>query len=705
MNSFALSYSFSRQNARAEKKDINVRTRHDATLEDLKELIQPLEAVRDGINPKTAPGYITAACDSQYSTVKDPETGELKKARRNFFYRCDASVSKSSLAYLDIDNATPEQYAAAVQMVKRSRKAMCIYTTASHTDEAPRFRVVMPMARPVGRDDIVRVRYGLLEHFFKGYNVDASGFTLSQPMYLPPVNSTVTWSRRDTLIEPGELLEGIPEMKASTMSDYVVPEGEKSPLTDLFEEFAFEYGGVMTERGLKIPATPEHAENYSDPTPRPDDFLLCWPRNGYKVPNITMIHDTDINATSSMTGRQKWEYVCEATGLPFDERFEAALGWGKRDVVEVSEEDLEDEPEAAPLATPEFIVEGLLPSSCVFSIIAESGAYKSFYTLSMMAVSAAGYRFAGADTRKAHHFYIDGEGGASTATRINALAKAYGEGIRDYIHVIDADKVKADTKAIAKIVRETVGDEPVGMIVYDTLNQTLALGIPNFDENSSSPETGMGKIVSLIKDIRNLTGAAVGVVHHTGRNGGHARGSTALYAGVDVEILIQKMDKFKINMRHGKNKNGAPVDKIGMELQLVQFKEAPPPKVFQAVEFTGIERCGAEKVVPVPTYHEAPVLLPFGYEPWDEATGEDNSEKLADAAIDIIKSHGRPITARELLDTLEHYVDGYAAPKGEGNALRDARKAIGRQKHKVLEVKINKAVHFMLNTEDDAQAE
>lgn len=461
----------------------------------------------------------------------------------------------------------------------------------------------------------------------------------------------------------------------------------------------------MTERGLKIPATPEHAENYSDPTPRPDDFLLCWPRDGYKVPNITMIHDTDITATSGMTGRQKWEYVCEATGLPFDERFEAALGWGKRDAVEVSEEDLEDEPEAAPLATPEFIVEGLLPSSCVFSIIAESGAYKSFYTLSMMAVSAAGYRFAGADTRKAHHFYIDGEGGASTATRINALAKAYGEGIRDYIHVIDADKVKADTKAIAKIVRETVGDEPVGMIVYDTLNQTLALGIPNFDENSSSPETGMGKIVSLIKDIRNLTGAAVGVVHHTGRNGGHARGSTALYAGVDVEILIQKMDKFKINMRHGKNKNGAPVDKIGMELQLVQFKDAPPPKVFQAVEFTGIERCGAEKVVPVPTYHEAPVLLPFGYEPWDESAGEDNSEKLADAAIDIIKSHGRPITARELLDTLEHYVDGYAAPKGEGNALRDARKAIGRQKHKVLEVKINKAVHFMLNTEDDAQAE
>lgn len=655
MNSFTLSYSFSRQNARAEKKDINVRTRHDATLEDLKELIQPLEAVRDGINPKTAPGYITAACDSQYSTVKDPETGELKKARRNFFYRCDASVSKSSLAYLDIDNATPEQYAAAVQMVKRSRKAMCIYTTASHTDEAPRFRVVMPMARPVGRDDIVRVRYGLLEHFFKGYNVDASGFTLSQPMYLPPVNSMVTWSRRDTLIEPEELLEGIPEMKASTMSDYVVPEGEKSPLTDLFEEFAFEYGGVMTERGLKIPATPEHAENYSDPTPRPDDFLLCWPRDGYKVPNITMIHDTDITATSGMTGRQKWEYVCEATGLPFDERFEAALGWGKRDAVEVSEEDLEDEPEAAALATPDFIVEGFMPSGCLFSVVAASGAYKSFYMLAMMAISAAGYRFAKADTRKAHHFYIDGEGGESTYTRIEALAKLYGEGIKDYIHVIDAAAVKADPKAITKIVRETVGDGLVGMIVYDTLNQTLALGIDMFDENSASTTNGMGKIVAVMKEVRQMTGASVGVVHHTGRNGGHARGSTALYAGVDVEILIEKVSMFKINMYHGKYKNGVAVGKIGMELQSVQFKEAPPPKVYQAVEFTGVIPSGVEKGIEIPVSHEAPVLLPFGYEPWDapDASDDDEAQAISDTCYQIIKASPDGITTGEIVDKLK----------------------------------------------------
>ena len=128
MSDVILSYSWSRRNARAEKKDINVRTTHTATLDDLKELIQPLDAVRDGINPKTAPGYITAACDSTHSTVKDPETDDFKQARKGFFYRCDASVSKSSLAYLDFDSATPEEYQEAVRLVKRSRRAMCLYT-------------------------------------------------------------------------------------------------------------------------------------------------------------------------------------------------------------------------------------------------------------------------------------------------------------------------------------------------------------------------------------------------------------------------------------------------------------------------------------------------------------------------------------------------------------------------------------------------
>lgn len=632
MSDVILSYSWSRRNARAEKKDINVRTTHTATLDDLKELIQPLDAVRDGINPKTAPGYITAACDSTHGTVKDPETGDFKQARKGFFYRCDASVTKSSLAYLDFDSATPEEYQEAVRLVKRSRRAMCLYTTASHTDKSPRFRVVMPLARPVEGGGIIRVRHGLLEHFFKGMGADRSGFTLSQPMYLPPVGSQVIWSRRNDLIDPDELLEGTPDYEVSSASDYQIPEELRTTFTDAFEALAFEYGGVMTPRGLKMPATPEHAENYSDPTPRPDDFLLCFPREGYEAPNVTMIHDTDITATEGMSPKDVWKYACDATGLPFSEVAEA-IGWGARESVSCSLDDLEDDEDSEEDELPEpvkadFVVEGYMPSDCIWDIVGESGTYKSFYTLGMMYISAAGYRFAGADTQRCHHFYIDGEGGAATRTRIDALAAKYGEEGKDYVHVIDMGEV-GKLKSLIKLMRETAGDEPIGMVAFDTLNQTLALTIDKFDENSSSTAIGMGKVIAILKEVRDATKAAVGVVHHTPKGGKKARGSGALYAGVDVELTIERATDRQINVYHSKFKHGPQQKTVGMVLESVQFREAPPPKEYRAVEFLGsTEEYGTIVNLDLPEPHKALVLMPWGFEPFKTDEEKEREEGL-----------------------------------------------------------------------------
>lgn len=637
MSDVILSYSWSRRNARAEKKDINVRTTHTATLDDLKELIQPLDAVRDGINPKTAPGYITAACDSIHSTVKDPETGDFKQARRGFFYRCDASVSKSSLAYLDFDSATPEEYQEAVRRVKRSRRGMCLYTTASHTEESPRFRVVMPLCRPVEGGDIIRVRHGLLEHFFKGMGADRSGFTLSQPMYLPPVGSQVIWSRRNDLIDPDELLEGIQDYEVSSASDYQIPEELRTAFTDAFEALAFEYGGIITPRGLKMPATPEHAENYSDPTPRPDDFLLCFPREGYAAPNVTMIHDTDLTATEGMSPKEVWKYACDATGLPFSEVAEA-IGWGARETVECSLDDLEDddaeEDELPEPVKADFVVEGYMPSDCIWDIVGESGTYKSFYTLGMMYLSAAGYRFAGADTQRCHHFYIDGEGGAATRTRIDALAAKYGEEGKNYIHVIDMAEIlgmreEKKLSALIRMIRETAGDEPIGMVAFDTLNQTLALTVDKFDENSSSTAIGMGKVIAILKKVRNATKAAVGVVHHTPKGGKKARGSGALYAGVDVELTIERATDRQINVYHSKFKHGPQQKTVGMVLESVQFREAPPPKEYRAVEFLGsTEEYGTIVNLDLPEPHKALVLMPWGFEPFKTDEEKEREEGL-----------------------------------------------------------------------------
>nr|CAA49212.1 unnamed protein product [Salmonella enterica subsp. enterica serovar Typhimurium] len=86
----------------------------------------------------------------------------------------------------------------------------------------------------------------------------------------------------------------------------------------------------MTDRGLQMPATPEHAAQYTTGEPKQDDFLFCWPRDAFERPNVALYHDTDLVATGGMKpgGRDMWAYACAATGLPFD-RVEWRLG-GRR---------------------------------------------------------------------------------------------------------------------------------------------------------------------------------------------------------------------------------------------------------------------------------------------------------------------------------------------------------------------------------------
>lgn len=100
------------------------------------------------------------------------------------------------------------------------------------------------------------------------------------------------------------------------------------------------------------------------------------------------------------------------------------------------------------------------------------------------------------------------------------------------------------------------GDEPVGLVGFDSLNQSVALSDKPFDENSSSD---MGTVASALKAIADETGACAGVVHHpaktekgTSRVG---RGSGALHGAVDFVYFIDQPDDAKplqLNFHMGK---------------------------------------------------------------------------------------------------------------------------------------------------------
>ncbi len=56
----------------------------------------------------------------------------------------------------------------------------------------------------------------------------------------------------------------------------------------------------------------------------------------------------------------------------------------------------------------------------------------------------------------------------------------------------------ADTKKLVRKMRQMAGSEPVGMVAFDTLNQTFGNWIDKFNENSAGQD-GMGRVVAMLK--------------------------------------------------------------------------------------------------------------------------------------------------------------------------------------------------------------
>ena len=139
----------------------------------------------------------------------------------------------------------------------------------------------------------------------------------------------------------------------------------------------------------------------------------------------------------------------------------------------------------------------------------------------------------------------------------------------------------------------------------------------------------MGKVIAILKEVRDATKAAVGVVHHTPKGGKKARGSGALYAGVDVELTIERATDRQINVYHSKFKHGPQQKTVGMVLESVQFREAPPPKEYRAVEFPGgTEEYGTIVNLDLPEPHKALVLMPWGFEPFKTDEEKEREEGL-----------------------------------------------------------------------------
>jgi hypothetical protein len=104
-------------------------------------------------------------------------------------------------------------------------------------------------------------------------------------------------------------------------------------------------------------------------------------------------------------------------------------------------------------------------------------------------------------------------------------------------HSIDLGS--SDREGVERLIagiEAQLGGSPPSLIVIDTLQRNFGSG----DENSARD---MGAFIHNCDDLRTHFGAAVLVVHHTGKDKGDPRGSSALEASLDMMSRVKDVKK------------------------------------------------------------------------------------------------------------------------------------------------------------------
>ncbi|MCX5473662.1 AAA family ATPase [Alcaligenes sp. A-TC2] len=195
-----------------------------------------------------------------------------------------------------------------------------------------------------------------------------------------------------------------------------------------------------------------------------------------------------------------------------------------------------DELEALP--PPRWLVPGVLVEGSLAAIYGAPESGKSFLAVDMSMAVASGLDWHGRPVERGAVLYIAAEGAPGLGKRVRAWKVEHCAQGREFaFHLMRDDlNLAAEKDGGVRNFVQAVTDElgPLRLIVIDTLNQTAA----GADENSAKD---MGRYIASMKRLRDATGAAVVVVHHSGKDLSKGmRGSTALLGAMDTTVEVER---------------------------------------------------------------------------------------------------------------------------------------------------------------------
>jgi len=236
-----------------------------------------------------------------------------------------------------------------------------------------------------------------------------------------------------------------------------------------------------------------------------------------------------------------------------------------------------DEIDAEP--DPVWLVDGMFQENSFNIIVGQPGSKKSFIAQDIGSSVALGLPWLDQKVTQGDVIYIYAEGRKGLKFRAKAWKQSHDETTPSRMRIIDRAIDISNLTSVKQLVKaiRAEGLNPI-LIIIDTLAR-------NFGDKDESKMLEMGAFVKGTDYLREtIDNCSVIVVHHTGWDGKHERGSSSLRGAADTVIKVVSDAKSKVGtITFEKIKDGDPEQfgKIKFELRSVELLSGGKSAVVQ----------------------------------------------------------------------------------------------------------------------------
>jgi hypothetical protein len=218
-----------------------------------------------------------------------------------------------------------------------------------------------------------------------------------------------------------------------------------------------------------------------------------------------------------------------------------------------------------------WLVDRIVPQKAFMALYGPPGTFKSFIALHLAAMIASGSAWLAHEVHEPGEvLYIAGEGHGGIGTRIAGLRHAYELTdipvgvIRSQVNLRSSDQ---DFEDLIIAIKSSEIQRPK-LIIIDTLARAFGGGNENASED-------MGSFISNCGRLQEATGAALLVVHHSGKDASLGlRGHSSFLGAVDTQIEITRhTDQMSGTLKVTKQKDGKDGVEIHFSMETVNFDE------------------------------------------------------------------------------------------------------------------------------------